>query len=652
MSVPSFPKAILLGLLLLASSLLQAQGNISAEIIASLPQLRAFSYSPDGKSIAYGKYVPHEDLSTRQEGILEIHLLSHREDRMLTTAPDWGQGIAWAPDGKSLYFLDTPSKRPLSPQIIRFDLASGQKIPLTPAELSVRKFALSPDGRQLAFTFPDPDALPQQPRVWFSPEQESPFFQLAIMDLESKSWKLAFEEKLHVLDFKWGPQSDFLVLKGSPGTLADSRILFSGLYRLDPAAGKIKSICPTRGKIGEFTLSPDGQTLAFLSVVDVSDPAPQEIYLAPVNGGIPQRLLPDVQASFAQALWLDAEQVLVRGAQNSQSCLFRVDIASKSYEKMELGALILEDATFAPSRRELAVLAHRPEHPPEIYATGISKLKFKRRTYNYPQLESIKLARQEVFHWQGLDQWELEGILTYPLQYKEGQSFPLIVLLHGGPAQLIPNGFVSRPLEPVQLYAAMGFGVFQPNYRGSLGRGLEFSRANRQDLGGKDFQEILLGIDALVKEGWVDSNRVGLGGSSYGGYLAAWGASRYSSRFSASVVHAGISNWTSFFGTTDRPRSIFLCHWATYPWEMPDLFAERSPLSHLQDAQTPVLWFHGAYDRRIPPGQAQEFHRNLSHRAVPCELIYYPQEGHSLQKRASQLDFMQRSLNWYQRNLR
>jgi dipeptidyl aminopeptidase/acylaminoacyl peptidase len=199
----------------------------------------------------------------------------------------------------------------------------------------------------------------------------------------------------------------------------------------------------------------------------------------------------------------------------------------------------------------------------------------------------------------------------------------------------------------VQLLATRGYVVLEPNYRGSSGRGVAFGKADQKDLGGKEFDDVLAGIDHLVAQGLVDGSRVGMGGWSYGGYFSGLAATRHSKRFRAAMVGAAITNWISFTGTTEIEHENSLVHWDLWPYEHHALAWERSPMAHTQGSTTATLVVHGKDDTRVPPGQAKELYRALRHAGAQTELVLYPREGHGLQERAHQIDFAKRFLDWF-----
>jgi dipeptidyl aminopeptidase/acylaminoacyl peptidase len=223
---------------------------------------------------------------------------------------------------------------------------------------------------------------------------------------------------------------------------------------------------------------------------------------------------------------------------------------------------------------------------------------------------------------------------------------------HGGPEGADLNGWMANPGRWGQMLAGRGFVTFYPNYRGSIGRGVDFSKGDHRDLMGKEFEDMLAGIDHLIKEGMVDGSRVGVGGGSYGGYTSAWAATYRSERFKAAVAWMGISNWYSMTGTSDIFTENSTVHWNAIMYDNYELYLERSPIRHIKKANTPTLIVHGAVDPRVPIGQSQELYTALKWKGTPVEFVTYPREGHGVQEKAHQLDFMTRVLGWFEKYLK
>ncbi|PTB82436.1 S9 family peptidase, partial [Pseudidiomarina aestuarii] len=180
------------------------------------------------------------------------------------------------------------------------------------------------------------------------------------------------------------------------------------------------------------------------------------------------------------------------------------------------------------------------------------------------------------------------------------------------------NGWLDRYASPVKHAAQQGYALFFPNYRGSTGRGVEFSKLGQNDYAGKEFDDLVDGKDHLVEMGLVDSTKVGITGGSYGGFASAWGATALTEHFAASVMFVGISDNISKFGTTDIAKEMHAVHARSYPWEKWQWYLERSPIYHAEKARTPILILHGKEDTRVHPSQSMELYRYLkTHGNVP-----------------------------------
>jgi dipeptidyl aminopeptidase/acylaminoacyl peptidase len=267
-------------------------------------------------------------------------------------------------------------------------------------------------------------------------------------------------------------------------------------------------------------------------------------------------------------------------------------------------------------------------------------------------LDGLRVARQEVIRYAARDGLELDGILIRPLDEEAGRRYPLIVSVHGGPEAHEANGWKTSYSRPGQVAAARGFAVFYPNYRGSTGRGVAFSKLGQADYGGREFDDLIDGVRHLVETGLVDEQRVGVTGGSYGGYATAWCATRLTEHFAAGVMFVGLSDLISKFGTTDIPEEMSLVHARKMPWEDWEFFLDRSPIKHAGTGRTPLLILHGKDDPRVHVSQSLELYRYLrTWTDTPVRLVLYPGEGHGNARAAARLDYHLRMLQWFEHYL-
>ncbi|ADB51768.1 S9 family peptidase [Conexibacter woesei] len=265
------------------------------------------------------------------------------------------------------------------------------------------------------------------------------------------------------------------------------------------------------------------------------------------------------------------------------------------------------------------------------------------------------------FAWRGRDGLAIEGILLLPPgaappagaephAHGRTQPLPLVVLVHGGPANAWTFSSGTAPLALGVPLASAGYAVLMPNPRGSTGRGQRFARANVGDLGGADLQDVLAGVDTLVAAGIADRARVGIAGKSYGGFMAAWAAVR-SGAFAAAVPIACVSDWLSFHTTTNIGRFDEL-YLAGDPYDPAGPYAARSPVVHARGCTTPTLILHGAEDLCTPVGQAHELYGALADAGCETELVVYPRAGHGWTEPEQLLDTHARVRGWFDRHLR
>jgi dipeptidyl aminopeptidase/acylaminoacyl peptidase len=283
-----------------------------------------------------------------------------------------------------------------------------------------------------------------------------------------------------------------------------------------------------------------------------------------------------------------------------------------------------------------------PVRPPDVWMGSIDK-PLRQATHCNPQLEGIEYGQSEDLSWKATDGLEITGVLIKPAGYKPGQRSPLIVLPHGGPEGVDLNGF---QITWGQFLAAHGYAVLFPNFRGGIGRGSKYTVLDNGDLGGKDFEDIMTGVDTVIARGVGDPDRLGIGGWSYGGFMSAWAVTQ-TNRFKAAIVGAGVSDWYTILAETPVPLWTVQVHFEAWAWDQPEAFRKHSPIEFVQQVKTPVLLFHGDHDNMIPISQARGYFRALRHYNVPSSLVVFPREGHGVRETAHRIDLYNRTLAWY-----
>jgi len=314
----------------------------------------------------------------------------------------------------------------------------------------------------------------------------------------------------------------------------------------------------------------------------------------------------------------------------------------------ELGAPLEIEAKSADGRRVACILSSSSK-PPDLWLVNTAG-DARQLTHLNPDLETRTYGTAEEFRWRAKDSLELSGVLIKPVGYRPGARYPLIAQVHGSQVADTTE-FQASWMNWGQLLAANGYAVLLPNYRGSLTSGARFARAGQGDLGGKDLEDVLSGVDALIREGIADPERLGIGGVSYGGFLTARAVTQ-TTRFKAAVMGIGIGNWVSMAGQTPGPLGMVALYWIHSPYEDTHLLWDRSPLAHARNVKTPTLIYAGERDPLVPVSQSREFFRALRHFGVPTEFIIYPREGHSVLEPRHLTDNLRRILGWFDEHLK
>ncbi len=630
--------------------------SLTPEMLLDLKAVTQVVLSPRGEEYAYVLRVPradHVEPGAAFATELWMGSLEGDEPRQFTYQPLNVRSLQWSPDGEYIGFLSARRHQDAHTQVYMLPVFGGEARKLTSHETSIQQYRWSPDGTKIAFSASEPQSVQHQNDIsrgsdWTVVDEDYRMSQLWVMNLVRGTSERVVDGGIHVTAFEWTNDSKSLVFQASERPGIDNIYMFSKIFHVAVGNGTPEVVTPTFGKLGAMSPSPDGKQLAYLSAVSHNDPIAQSVLIAPVSGGESRDLTGTYEGMALQIKWSDNETLLMLAVEGVQTVIHEINVRTGSrIQILEPGGPILNSFDIHTESGRFMAVGHTNDHPAEVFTGTTGEGKAYRFTNHNPELDDINFGRQEAITWQSKDGWNIQGILTFPLDYEEGNSYPLVLQIHGGPEGYDMNGWTTRSLYPVQLLATRGYMVLQPNYRGSGGRGVAFSKANHNDLGGKEFDDVLSGIDYLVDKGLVDQERIGTGGWSYGGYFSGWAATRYSERFQAAIFCAGLSNWISFTGTTDIPHEMSVVHWNSWWYDEPELHWERSPIAHIDNAETPTLVIHGANDARVAPGQSYELYTALKHKGIPTQLVLYPREGHGLSEREHQLDYLERVFDWF-----
>ena len=642
---------LLLAMLFLlgSTSALWAEGMTSLDV-ARLKLVGGAKISPDGGYILYTVAEPRDPSDSDFENgsaknIVHLYNTKTGQDRVFIGTDDNLRSVHWSPDSKSLFFL---SKRNGEKQtsLYAIPVDGGEARKVLSYENGISSYTVAPDGNRVAFVATEAEDKAKKKlsdkgfnQEVFEEEWRNARIFVTRLEADTKGLK-PLEIEGHVSDVQWSPKAgdDRLLVVKAKDPSVDAELMYRRTHIISTSGQELATIA-NPGKLGQLAWSPDGARVALVAGVDINDPDDAVIFVADSKTGSMKALTAEAKGRVDNFAWNGADKILAAMSFGVDSKLMNISVSGGMSEAKSDPSLNYLDVDVSKTGA-VAFVADSASHPRELFLNG------KRLTDSNPWLKTRQLAKQSVVKYKARDGLEIEGILISPLN-ATGPA-PTILTVHGGPESHYDDGWLTYYSMPGQVGAAKGYAVFYPNYRGSTGRGVEFSKTSQGDPAGKEFDDLIDAVDHLIETGVTDGKKVGVTGGSYGGYATAWLSTRYTDRFAAGVMFVGISDKISKVGTTDIPDEEYLVHARKRPWENWDFFAERSPIRYVEQARTPLLIMHGKDDPRVHPTQSMELFRFLKVLGqTPVRLVLYPGEGHGNRKAAARYDYNLRMLRWF-----
>ncbi len=640
--------------------------------LSSTQSIEAVAISPDGKQLAWV-------LERQDKPMIQVANADGSHARQISAAPKPGScaesDIAWAPDSRHLAFVancsvDLTSTKVMQNAIYLADTtADAATTPVRIAQLAgyVRALQWTANGKQLGFLYVAGAtrhasavyaAKPAAGEVGVAGVEVQ---RVASIDATGSNLRELTPADIYAYEFNWSPDGTRIAYTAAlaPG---DNNWWVAKLYAQPAQVGAAPMLLvdPTHADSGSLhglqialpRWSPDASRIAFIGGL-MSDQGSTggDIYAVPVSGGAPLDLTPGILVTPTWLDWTDAQSMLVSQVSNGQSQLANYAISADHATQQMLHfsvAASLGDgsASMAISRsadhRRIAFLQSSYAAAAEVHAGALGNAP-------PPAVTSFNAAMKPAWGKSESVEWDnegrhVQGWLLYPANYDARKTYPMIVVVHGGPSSaVIPRwpgvGYGAAPL------AALGYFVFQPNPRGSFGQGEKFVQDNRRDFGYGDLRDILAGIDAVEKKVPVDDKRLGLTGWSYGGFMSMF-APTQTRRFRAVVAGAGISNWQSYYGQNLIDQWMPPFFGATV-YDDPAVYAKSSAINFIKQVKTPMLIVVGDRDAECPAPQSFEMWHALRAQNVSTSLVVYPNEGHHFVDPAHQRDVLQRALAWF-----
>ena len=660
--------------------------------------------SPDGSQVVYG--LQERDLEADAVRVnLWLMNLEDGRKRPLTRGDHSDTSPRFSPDGSRIAFL---SDRDDETRMWVLDVAGGEarriQADLTPSGPPV----WSPDGDQIAFTarafFPDEEWIPypgapedDRGRALARARDEEEADDVKVITrprfrFDGKGYFGELRDQLYLVDACPGTGVEPAALAeapfdrgGPPAFSPDGRFLAytaletedaelrtaMDLWAVELETGRRVHLLEGMGTLTHPLWSPDGKYIAFVGHTEASGPSSTNgvwllqpdlestepltptdaIHLTadldrPVGtGGIASDVrlaptgLPIHWDSSGDALFFLAAhrgaagiyRVGIRGEEGAQRVIFQEDHVISA---------------FATAADRFILQAGSSREPEEIWLHGDGSPDRCLSEANADLLETFAFPAVESFTYPGRDGLEIEGFVLMPPGADAGRPVPGVLQIHGGPHGAYGHTFSYLS----QMMAANGMAVIMTNPRGSQTYGSDFARAVVGDWGGGDMEDILRGVDEALERMPIDSNRLGIGGWSYGGFMTSWMLGQ-SDRFAAGVVGAPVTDRFSFYGTSDIGLTFGEHQCQGKPWDGADALLERSPLVNVDAINAPALLIHGEGDLRCPVAQSEELFLALKRLGREVALVVYPGESHGIKKPAHLWDRYRRTLTWYEHHL-
>lgn len=622
--------------------------------------------SPDGRRVAFTvtEQVMETDKSEQRTHIW-LARADGSESYQLTRGDKSCTSPRWSPDGRWIAFTSERSGKN-NIWLIRTD--GGEAEQLTELKSGLGGFQWSNSGKWIAFTAPtdtsaEDEKKEKEKRDWRVLDTDFKYHRLWVAPVEKNAEGRRPPRQLTKQDFHVGGGFGSAGLDWSPD---DRKIVFThtptprvndwtraDISEMEVASGELRTVASTAAAEGQPLYSPDGRWIAYTATgIPPTWARDVGVHVVPAAGGAPRALDGTFDRQPAVVGWTaDNRALIIEETRSTSYALYRLPLEGPPTALYSPGEGLFSGVSLNRARTMLGFTAQASSTPPEAFVTRLEAPAPVQVSHINAELPKLPLGRTRVVRWKGPGGLDIEGLLTYPADYQEGKRYPLLLVIHGGPTGVFTQTFIANPgLYPLASFAARGYAVLRPNPRGSSGYGKEFRFANYGDWGGKDYQDLMAGVDHVIQMGVADPQRLGVMGWSYGGFMTSWVITQ-TKRFKAASVGAAVTNLFSFTGTADIP-GFLPDYFSGEAWDRTEAYLKHSPMFHVKGVSTPALIQHGERDDRVPLSQGQEYYNALVRQGVPTRMVVYPRTPHGPREPKFLRHIMQDNLEWFEKHLK
>lgn len=658
-------KLLVFGLFALALSFsAQAQQNAAGwtpEMQMRVKTPGAPRVSPDGKRVVYtiADAVMTPDKS---EAVSQIYLanIDGSNAMQITFGEKSSSNPKWSADGNSLAFLSNRKENRNNLYLLR--LSGGEAEPLTDLKSGVADFEWSPDSSSIAYTMTDAKTEDEEKNDkgkddyrWVDENLKMNRLYVVSVNKDANGkrepGKLTSGNFSVDSNFDWSPDGRQIVFSHVKTPSANDWSS-SDVSIVDVSTAKVTPIAATPAAESAPRFSPDGKLVVLL----ISDNPPRWaqsglISVISTAGGTPKSLAASYDGQPNIAGWsADGRRIYFSEAKGTGTSVYAIDVAANRIEEIKTTGAVYQGLNISRDGTMFGFVMQTPDRAPEAYVSRVGSFAPVQISRANADLRMPPIGKTEVVRWQSTDGKEIEGLLTYPVNYQAGTKVPLILNVHGGPAGVFSQTFIGgRGVYPLATFASHGYAILRPNPRGSSGYGTEYRRANAKDWGGADYQDLMAGVDKTIEMGVADPERLGVMGWSYGGFMTSWIVTQ-THRFKAASAGAPVTDLVSFNGTADIPAFV-PDYFGGQFWENTEIYMKQSPVYNVKGVTTPTMIQQGDADVRVPISQGYEFYNALKAQGVPVRMIVLPRQPHGPTEPKMQLAAMRANLEWFEKYL-
>jgi dipeptidyl aminopeptidase/acylaminoacyl peptidase len=633
------------------------------ELCLEIKNITAVRPSPDGKKVLY---TVREAVmkGERSEYVNQVFVCNTDGSQhiQLTRGEKNSSNPKWSPDGEWVaYTNDRDGKN----NLYVLPLGGGESERITDVKTSVGEFEWSPDGKVIAFIMGDSASTKEETNKkekndWYFINEDVKQNRLYLLSLNDKDssgkriQKFLTKEHRNVNNFSWSPDSKWIVYGFGKTPQVGDNINYSDIAIVNVTTGESKLLANTGAAESNPKFSLNGKWIAYQSTEDpVTWSGKSWIKIMPAEGGVSTTLYatPDMQPGLVG--WSsDGKSVYVTEANNTLGSIYKLSTNGKEIAEWTKGKDLIGIISLNRTSTHFGFILQNTSKPDEAFISPVASFSPAKITNIHAEIANKPVPKTEVIKWKTFDGKEIEGLLTYPLNYEQGKKYPLILNIHGGPAGVFTQNFLAgnQAVYPIASFAEMGYAVLRPNPRGSSGYGTEFRLANQRDWGGDDYKDLMAGVDYVIKTGIADSTKLAVCGWSYGGFMSSWVVG-HTGRFKVASIGAPVVDLVSQDFTDDIP-GFLTSYMRKEPWDDYDVYSTHSPLRFVQHVKTPVLLQHGEADIRVPYSQGVMFYNALKRRNVPVRLLALPRQPHGPNEPKMILQVMQTNLEWFEKYLK